>query len=276
MTEIFDDIRGIYDFYQPCEPLRPYIEFFSESNRQRTATKAAAQPFTVEMFPSWTPTFWINLGVPYQLATASNSEAPSAARCRLIPQGLDILVLRDTGMTRYNHPSDHIFTVKFLPGGLESVLGINQTKFIGRVGALPDILPVPLLHAIRTSTSTRARLTLLEDYFLTTLAHRPVKDHYAKLVRESIGLYEDASMLPNTNQLAERLFTSSRTINRYFHRVIGLSPKKYLSIARARAALTTYLAAHPNFSPEAFGFYDDSHFRKSIRQFTGRPLAQLP
>jgi hypothetical protein len=95
MTEIFDNIRGIYDFSLPCEPLRPFIEFFSESSREKTASLAAGNPFTVEMFPSWTPTFWINLGAPYRLTTGHSY--------RKISPDNDILVLRDTPTIRHNH-----------------------------------------------------------------------------------------------------------------------------------------------------------------------------
>ena len=265
MTEIFDNIRQIYDFHRPSEPLWPYIEFFSESSPQRTASLAAGLPFNVEMFPSWTPTFWISLGTPYELTTAHSR--------RLIPPHHDILVLRDTATTRYNHPADHLFTVKFFPGGLGTVLGIDQSNFIGRVVPLHEILPPQLLQQLRTAAATRQRITLLENYFLANLARRRAKDHYTQLVRDSIGYYENAAMIPNTFQLAERQFIHSKTINRYFTRVIGLPPRKYLSILRARTALTQYLADRTNFSPEAFGYYDRSHFHKAIRQFTGRSLA---
>jgi AraC-like DNA-binding protein len=277
MTEIFDNIRGIYDFTVPCEPLRPFIEFFSESSPEKTASLAAGNPFTVEMFPSWTPTFWINLGAPYRL-TSGNSQ-------QKISPGNDIFVLRDAPTTRHNHYADHIFTVKFFPGGLVPTLGINQTKFIGRVVPLREILPARLLHELKTATSAAQRISLLENYFLTTLTRRPDRDHYTQLVRDSIGHYENTAMLPNTSQLAERLFLHSRTINRYFHRIIGLPPKRYFSILRARAALSSYLAGCPtggrsaartNFSPEEFGYYDRSHFYKAMRQFTGRRLTDQP
>lgn len=268
MTEIFDNIRGIYDFRLPCEPLRPFIEFFSESSPEKTALVAAGNPFTVEMFPSWTPTFWINLGASYQLTTGHN--------CQKILPDNDILVLRDTPTTRHNHSADHIFTVKFFPGALQPTLGINQINFIGRVIPLREILPARLLDRIRTAPSATQRISLLENYFLTALARRRDKDHYTQLVRDSIGLYESTAMLLNTSQLAERLCIHSKTINRYFHRVIGLPTKRYFSILRARTALTSYLAARSDFSPEAFGYYDQSHFYKAIRQFTGRRLADQP
>ncbi|HET6253564.1 MAG TPA: helix-turn-helix domain-containing protein [Puia sp.] len=264
MTEIFDNIREIYDFSLPCEPLRPFIEFFSESSRDRTARLAAGNPFTVEMFPSWTPTFWINLGVPYQLTTGQVHYKISTHD--------DILVLRDTPTARYNHSADHLFTVKFFPGGLESILGVSQTNFIGKVVPLRHILPARLLDDLKCASCTSQRIALLEDFFLASLPRQLDKDHYTKLVRDSIGLYENTAMLPNTGQLAERLFIHSKAINRYFHRVVGLPPKRYFSIVRTRMALTSYFADPTNFSAADFGYYDQSHFYKAVRQFTGRRI----
>lgn len=268
MTEIFDNIRELYDFRLPCEPLRPFIEFFSETSSRKTAHITAGNPFTVEMFPSWTPTFWVNLGAPYGLTTGSSH--------RKIPRGKDILVLRETPTIRHNQSSDHIFTAKFFPGGLEAILGVSQTKYIGRVVPLHEILPPVLLFDVMTASSADRRITVFEDFFLASLTRRSTHDHYTQLVRDSIAAYEDANMLPNATQVAERQFVQSKTINRYFHRVIGLPPKRYFSIVRARTALTNYLADPPAFSPEEFGYYDRSHFYKAICQFTGRRLAGRP
>ena len=267
MTEIFDNIRGIYDFSPPCEELQPFIEFFSESSGERTTLLAANKDFTVEMFPSWTPTFWINLGAPYTLTTGYGSYQ--------IPSDSDILVLRDSIMTRHNGPTDHLFSVKFFPGGLEAVLGISQTKFIGAIVRLSQILPATLIARIKSAAGFQKRRSLLENFFLTRLSRNPRKDHYHKLVRDSIGFYENAGMQPNTTELAGRHFVHSRTINRYFHQVIGLSPKKYISIIRARAALASFLADRKHFAPETFGYYDKSHFYKAARDFTGRRIGEI-
>jgi hypothetical protein len=262
MTEIFDNIRGIYDFSPPCEELQPFIEFFSESSNERTAAVAAKKDFTVEMFPSWTPTFWINLGAPYTLTTGHGSYH--------IPPDSDILVLRDSTMTRHNSPADHLFSVKFFPGGLEAILGISQTRFVGVVVRLDQVLPTALIAQIKTATGFGERKTLIENFLAKSLSRRPPKDHYTQLVYDTISFYEHAAMHPNTTELASRHFVHSRTINRYFHNVIGLSPKKYFSIVRARAALAGFLANRREFSPEAFGYYDKSHFYKAAHQFTGR------
>lgn len=268
MTEIFDDIRGIYDFSPPCEELSPFIEFFSESSREKTARLADNKAFKVEMFPSWTPTMWFNFETSYRLSTANE--------CRFIPPDSDVLVLRDSATTRHNTPADHLFSVKFFPGGLEAILGVRQPAFIGHIIPLSAILPARLIAAVKSANSFPKRCSLLQDFFLDRYAHRSEQeDHYGQLVRKSIGSFDRAGMALNTSQIAEKHFVHSRTINRYFHRTIGLSPKKYFAILRARTALTSYLADRKSFSPGDFGFYDSSHFYRATRQFTGRRIAEL-
>jgi hypothetical protein len=196
----------------------------------------------------------------------------------LVPPNSDILVIRDSAMTRHNTPSDHLFSVKFFPGGLQAILGIPQTKFIGAVVPLSQVLPPRLIDQVKSAGSFQQRKTLLEDFFNASLSRRPKKDHYSQLVRDSVGFYENAGMHPNTTQLAGRHFVHSRTINRYFHQVIGLAPKKYFTIVRARAALASFISNRKDFNPEDFGYYDSSHFYKAICQFTHDPSlpAQQP
>lgn len=265
MVEIFDNIRQLYNFSAPCPELEDYIEFISESSFEETALHANNSPFTVKMFPSWTPTIWINLGVPYSLITANNSYHISAAD--------DVLILRDSITERHNLPSDYIFTVKFFPGGLEAVLGINQAQFTDKIVALKDILPAMLIHQVKTAGSFEERMTLLQDFFLLQLSRQQKKDHYIHLVKDSIDLYAANRMQYNTTEIAEKMFITSKTINRYFNNIVGLSPKKYFSILRARAALTAYVAAKETFSPCHHGYHDMSHFYKEVISFTGQGLA---
>src|SRR5437868_4464907 len=118
MVEIFDDIRKIYHFSPPCEELAGYIEFFSESSTEATRVDIGNTKFSVKMFPSWTPTIWINLGSPYYLTTGNHRHLIAAKK--------DILILRDTVVERHNLPTDHIFSIKFFPGGLEAILALDQ------------------------------------------------------------------------------------------------------------------------------------------------------
>lgn len=264
MVEIFDNIRKIYQFSSPCEELTNYIEFFSESSPDATHAFAGNNCFTVKMFPSLTPTFWINLGTPYYL-TLGNKRF-------LIPTGKDLLLTRDTIAERYNQPADHLFSVKFYPGGLESVLGIDQSGMAGKLIRLQDVLPASLIVRIKNAGGFGERKKLLEDHFLSQMKIKRTRTHYIELVADTIAMYEGGKMKYNVDELAERLFITSKTINRYFNKVVGITPKKYLSIVRSRTALTAFVADKKGFDPAIYGYHDMSHFYKETIKFTGERM----
>jgi AraC-like DNA-binding protein len=265
MVEIFDNIRKLYLFSPPSEELADYIEFFSESSAEATHAFAGNDCFTVKMFPSWTPTFWINLGTPYYL-TLENKRYK-------IPAHNDIVVTRDAIAERYNHPLDHIFTVKFYPGGLETVLGINQTRLAGKPIQLHELLPPVIIHQIKKANEFGERKKLLEAHFLSQMKKKRPGAHYLELVRKTIATYEKGNMQYNVDEIAARLFITSKTINRYFNKAVGISPKSYLSIIRSRAALTAFVSGRKEFDPSSFGYHDMSHFYKEIVRFTGERMA---
>jgi hypothetical protein len=264
MIEIFDDIRKIYKFSAPCPELSAYIEFFSESSSEKTHKHIQGESFTVKMFPSWTPTFYVNLGAPYHLSLGKKQY--------YIKPEKDVLILRDSMVERYNLPSDHIFTVKFFPGGLEAILGINQIKMADKVINLERVIPAAIIQRARLLNSFEERMALFQNYFLANYKRTKTRDHYLKLVQDTIEVYSLSNMKFNNSQLAEKMFVTSKTINRYFSRVIGTTPKNYFFIFRARTALNAYVANKVLFAPDDFGYYDMSHFYKDVVRFTGKKL----
>lgn len=265
MVEIFDNIRKIYTFSNACPELAEHIEFFSESSMEATRQYISGENFSVKMFASWTPTFYINLGAPYCISVGDQPH--------LIKADQDILILRNSIVERYNTPSDNIFTVKFYPGGLEAVLGISQLKFADQVVDLKTILPAKLLQQIKQPISFTERYELMQQFLLNKLKSTRHNDYYLHFVRDCIENYSLSDLQLSTGEMAERMFVSSKTINRYFHRVVGISPKNYFSIMRARTALTAYVN-QPGFVPYNHGYYDMSHFYKEIVRFTGKKLTE--
>ena len=266
MTEIFDNIRKLYRFYAPANELAAYIEFFSESSAEETYRHVADNRFTIRMFPSWTPTCYINLGEPYELAVGANQY--------LIRKDTDVLILRNNIVERLSLPTDHIFTIKFYPGGLEAILGINQVQLIDQVVKLETILPPVLIQHVKQLAAFDERVECIEQFLLSQLRGRKKVDHYQTLVTNTIGTFGASGMELTTGQLAERLFSTSKTINRYFHRVVGTSPKSYLTTLRVRTALSGYVANRIRFSPDDYGYFDMSHFYKDVVNFTGRKLGE--
>jgi AraC-like DNA-binding protein len=265
MIEIFQNIREIYDFRRPCEALSDFIEFFSESSPTALSQHFHNGHAWARMFASWTPTFYINLGAPYVIDLDQYRFS--------IDTEDDILILRDGFVTRYILPTDHIFTVKFYPGGLEAVLGLNQAALNKQVINLNEILPPPLLAIMKQAAGFKERLIIIENFLLAEKMKRSKKDHFLQIVRDAIGEYQATGMQLNTSQVAERLFLTSKSINRYFHKAVGLSPKAYFSILRTRNALTAYMQAKESFDPWYYGYYDFSHFSKDVVKLTGQRIS---
>lgn len=264
MVEIFQDIRQPYEFAVPGPELAPYIEFFSQSAPARTPPLGAAAYWSTTMFASWTPTCYLNLGPAYLLDIAQTRYPVQA--------GQDVLLLRNTLVTRHRQATDNLFTLKFYPGGLEAVLGVSQVPLTDRLLPLTHVLPAPLLAQLKQPLSFAERVALLEQFLQRALRPSVPADHYVRLVHDAIGEYQASEFQLNTSALAERLFLTSKTLNRYFHRVVGTSPSQYFAILRARSALTAFVAHPLTFAPSDYGYYDRSHFAKAVRHFTGQPL----
>lgn len=215
------------------------------------------------MYPSWTPTMYINLGPSYRMTIGT--------KVYTIDEGEDVLLLRDGYVCRHNQPDDYIFTVKFFPGGLESVLGLSQLPIVGKLIKLHNIFPTGLLMQVKRAANFQERKLIFERYFLEA-KNKSKGDHYLDFVTDTIASHIDGALQFSVDQVAEQRFVSSKTLNRYFHRVVGLAPKKYFSLVRARTALTAFIADRNQFDPENFSYHDKSHFYRDMMRFTGQRI----
>lgn len=69
----------------------------------------------------------------------------------------------------------------------------------------------------------------------------------------------------NVQELSEKIFWSSRQINRYFNLTFGLSLKEYLNIIRCSKAFKDI--SNNKLAPSS-KYFDQSHFIKEIKKFT--------
>jgi len=265
MVEIFDDIRRLYRFKAPCDELSKYIDFFSETSIEATNQYINTAQFTVKLFPSYTPTIWINLGSPYILKNGNKQI--------LIDADTDILLLRNDIVERTNLRTDNIFTVKFHPGGFEAVFGIEQKRIGSNIVNINSILSTGTLFKLKQLDGFNDRVILLENYFLGLLNLKFVDNYLYQKVCNAVSTYQLANMAYSNNKLATELAITDKTLYRYFKSLIGISPKHYLSIVRTRTALTNYVSDKISFSPYDYGYYDMSHFRKDVVKFTGQKLS---
>lgn len=268
MIEIFDDIRKLYLFRLPCLELTSYIEFFSETSLTATRQYIDTEEFTVKLFPSYTPTIWINLGSPYLLKNGSN--------WKVIDESTDVLVLRNEIIERRNLPSDNIFTIKFHPGALEAVFGISQAKIASEILNANEIISGQMLKKLKNSACFNDRVALLQELFLNKLNQHRKTTYYFNYIQQAAALFCASGLETKNNELAGKLALTEKSFYRYFIKTVGTNPKHYMAILRARTALTAYINKPSSFNPYVYGYFDRSHFYKDVLKFTGKKLsAQL-
>lgn len=266
MTEIFDNIRKLYRFNAPCEALAAHIEFFSESSLDAMNAYIGPMEFTVRLFPSYTPTIWLNLGSPYQL---KNGPA-----WHTINEHTDILLLRNEIVERRNLPTDNIFTVKFNPGGFETIFGISQTTIGSDIIPVEQIIPSAFIKKLKGLGSFEDRLALFENFLLHKLERNAKREgFYLQCIKDTVNAFTGSGQEAAISELAGKLYITEKTLYRCFTKMVGTSPKKFLAITRARTALTAYVADPAVFSPLDHGYYDRSHFYKDVLKFTGQKLS---
>ncbi|MBO9564545.1 MAG: AraC family transcriptional regulator [Niastella sp.] len=264
MVEIYDNIRKLYQFKAPCAELASYIEFFSETSPEAMQHYIGEAAFTVKMFPSFTPTIWLNLGTPYLLK--------NGAQLHRVDEHTDVLLLRSDIVERRNLPTDNIFTIKFNAGGFEAVFGIAQTRIGHEVIDVNEVIPATILRKLKRLDGFDDRMQLIEGFLLDKLTQHQQQTHYLHHVQESIDAFCASGMQLNNQQLASRQHLSDKTFYRYFSQVTGASPKLFFGTMRARAALTAYITDQAAFEHTSFGYYDLSHFYKDVIRFTGQRL----
>ncbi|ANI90434.1 transcriptional regulator [Arachidicoccus ginsenosidimutans] len=87
-----------------------------------------------------------------------------------------------------------------------------------------------------------------------------------KRKRKLFELIYTSKGLITVKEISEKIFWSSRQINRYFNQQFGLSLKTYCNILRFRASLEHI--AQGKLFPE-LDFADQNHFIKQIKKFSG-------
>lgn len=261
MIEIFDNIRKLYRFKAPSAGLEKYIEFFSESDLATTQNIIGEQQFSIKLFPSYTPTIWINLGTDYTLKSGKLADKVGKSK--------SVLVLRNQILERQNHPNDNIFTIKFRPCGFEAIFGKPQSVIGGKLQDATELLGVDIRQKVIDLQDLDSRVAYFEQLFFERLLKAKKEQSRIAKINSAIEHYVSSGMELRTAKLASEIYVTEKSLYRYFVNNVGTSPKNYLNNLRIRASLEKYLHDSHNFSVYDFGYYDLSHFYKSYEQFTG-------
>jgi AraC-like DNA-binding protein len=124
-----------------------------------------------------------------------------------------------------------------------------------------------ILERLAEARSNRDRVDVVEAFLRRKLTNtQPVA-----LISNAIQLIKQQSGIIRIRDLAISLHISQDAFEKRFRTLIGSTPKQYASIIRLRNLIGKYPSYHSltEASYEA-GYFDQSHFIKEFRLFTGR------
>lgn len=151
----------------------------------------------------------------------------------------------------------------FLPKSANRVLDISN-----EIHSLPLVFGdfiEEIEEALKTAKNTNEKIALLEVFFHSKMMF-DIEDN----VRKFIDSITHNSLSYNINDISKEYGITVRTIERYFEKYVGISPKKYLKIVRFKN-IVTILKLNPQQNLTSlsydFGYTDQSHFIKEFREF---------
>lgn len=166
--------------------------------------------------------------------------------------------------------------VRFTPGGAAAFFSepmsewTDQTvpatflKSYSDIGRLPDRLA--------ECGSQGERIARLEQVLIPRL----INDQPDPLILFAIQKIRLAGGLLPIRQLTRELYISQDAFEKRFRQMVGSSPKHFSAIIRFRNAINTYSSTNSlTETALAAGYYDQAHFIKAFRSFTGEPPGQF-
>ena len=162
--------------------------------------------------------------------------------------------------------------VRMKPGAFRLLFGINAEKVMDSPIAFSEIETTDCLYEIFSLTDTESSLNLLKNYLL----EKSKKNSDTVFLKLTDQLYKNP-INQSISVLADSFHCNHRQLYRIFKTNYGISPKVMLNILRLHLCLTLMLTQSVNLADIAYlcGFYDQSHFIKEIKRYTGFSPLQL-
>ncbi|TJY37055.1 helix-turn-helix transcriptional regulator [Pontimicrobium aquaticum] len=168
---------------------------------------------------------------------------------------------------------DVLLSVRFKPYGLYPFTKTDINKTINESLLPEDIFGKEILvleEQLFNTSDELEQVKFIEDFFLKKLnSNNKEVDHVFNFFIQNIILNKGNV---NVDMLAEKCNVSKKTVERKFLSKLGLTPKKYCRIVRMFNALKIPKNKKDlKLSSIAFdnGFYDQAHFIKEVKEFTG-------
>ena len=257
--------------FPPGERLRPYIHGdyvgYTELTNVPSLRREFAAPFVVLI---------LEFGPPICVSPHGDS------RLRARHAGGFVAGL-DDGFAVCEHDGfQQGLQVNLTPIGARLLFGIPMSELTGRIVSIRDVLPAAhrnLCERLQDISDWDARFDLLDSTLADLMAEAR---ETTNIVSWAVRRIEQSGGAVDMRTLVRELGYSQRHVNTMFHDQVGLPPKLLARIVRFHRLVKHLRQGNSGTWADLaleFGYYDQSHLVRDVRQFTGitpsemRPLA---
>jgi AraC-like DNA-binding protein len=159
--------------------------------------------------------------------------------------------------------------VIFKPHALHTLLGINAAVLTDELVGLTELSAQDLAEPLLDAPCEQDRIALLTAFLLKKHQQAPMRDC---LIEESLRIIHSRPGAVTVKALLETLSISERQFEKRFIQAVGISPLFYIRIKRFNAAMRLMSESHFDRLTDlahAMNFYDQSHFIRDIKAFSG-------
>lgn len=248
-----------YNVYLPQGPLSKYIQRYWTLENEDTSTP----PTRDRIFPDGCMELLFNYGDRFK--KYENGVALWQPQSFIHGQLKKYMEVEPTGKVG-------IFSVRFRPHGLRPFVSTPVDTFTEKMIPIAELWGQEgeeLAREVIKAGSTEERIRLLEAFLENRCDASADKNDS---IHQCVERIEKNAGMINIDALAEELYVGRRHLERKFLQHVGLTPKLFARIIRFNHVLHLIEdKAENNFAhlAQEGGFYDQAHFIKDFKDFTG-------
>ncbi len=185
------------------------------------------------------------------------------------------MVLGPTVDPFYIQPTGRVdtFAIRFYPYGFANFTNVALKSLANKETPLEQIFDKTkagvLEQNIIQASSTAQRISIVENFLLEILKEQATID---TIVKSTVELLISSKGGRPIHTILKDVAGNRRQLERKFAQQIGLSPKQLSKVIRLQTALKLLLTPTPDSLTNiayASDYYDQSHFIKDFKEFTG-------
>ncbi len=246
-------------------PLARFIDFFWETDFESLYPQHP-NGFTDVLFANTGYTYLINLGTPFIMQLGSDG----------VEMKSDGFLPRHKSLACHHKAGNKIFGIKFKISPLVFQKRINFGEYRNYTFPLAYLIERSIVQKVKEANTFDKRVDIISGYYKKIVEQNEGALKYVDIVAHILKSgYEQNGFDVSVEALAQQHGISTRTLQRYFEAATSIGSKQALQLMRIRKALTHLLNAPQSFDFKTYGYYDNSHFYKHLKQFLGSSYFHL-